>query len=75
MRGSAGRVTEPERRSEVIEAYCERFRLGRVIRLAVRQSALYLLRPEFFRYIDNAKGFGSKFELTRGPAGWSLTRG
>jgi uncharacterized protein YhbP (UPF0306 family) len=46
-----------------------------VIRLAVRQSALYLLRPEFFRYIDNAKGFGSKFELTRGPAGWSLTRG
>jgi uncharacterized protein YhbP (UPF0306 family) len=74
MRGLAEKVTEPERRGEVIEAYCERFKLGRVIRLAVRQSALHVLRPEFFRYIDNAKGFGSKFELTRGPEGWCLTR-
>jgi uncharacterized protein YhbP (UPF0306 family) len=74
MRGSAGRVTPPERRGELIEAYCERFKLGRVIRLAIRQSTLYFFEPEFFRYIDNARGFGYKFELTRRPEGWKLTR-
>ena len=37
-------------------------------------SDLYSLRPEFFRYIDNAKGLGYKFELTQRPEGWSITR-
>lgn len=73
MRGLAGSVTRPEHRGALIEAYCERFRLGRVMRLAVRQSSLYLFQPEFLRYIDNAKAFGYKFELTRGPEGWSST--
>jgi uncharacterized protein YhbP (UPF0306 family) len=75
LRGAVSKVAEPERRATLVEAYCERFTLGRVFRLALHTSDLYSLRPEFFRYIDNAKGFGSKFELTRGPAGWSLTRG
>jgi hypothetical protein len=48
--------------------------LGRVFRLAIRLSTLYLLQPDFFRYIDNARGFGYNFELTRQPEGWSLTR-
>ena len=74
MRGSASKVTEPERRRALIAAYCGRFKLGRVLRLAARQSALYVLQPEFFRYIDNARGFGHKFELTCQPEGWSLTR-
>jgi uncharacterized protein YhbP (UPF0306 family) len=72
--GAASKVTDPERRAPLIQAYCERFRIGRVLRLAVRQSALYAFQPEFFRYIDNARGFGFKFELTRRPEGWSLTR-
>jgi len=74
MRGSASKVTEPERRRVLIAAYCERFKLGRVLRLAARQSALYVFEPEFFRYIDNARGFGHKFELTRRPEGWTLTQ-
>jgi uncharacterized protein len=74
MRGSAGKVTEPERRRALIAAYCERFKLGRVLRLSASQSALYILQPEFFRYIDNTRGFGHKFELTRQPEGWRLTR-
>ncbi|MGA3346107.1 MAG: pyridoxamine 5'-phosphate oxidase family protein [Terracidiphilus sp.] len=74
MRGLAEKVTQPKRRSELIEAYCERFRLGRVIRIVVRQSALYVFQPDFFRYIDNANGFGHKFELTHQPEGWTLTR-
>lgn len=74
MRGSAARVTRQEQRAALAEAYCDRFKLGRVLRLAVRKSAFYLFEPDFLRYIDNAKRFGYRFELTRGPQGWSLTR-
>ena len=74
LRGAVSKVAEPERRATLVEAYCERFTLGRAFRLALHTSDLYSLRPEFFRYIDNARGFGYKFELTRRPEGWSLTR-
>jgi uncharacterized protein YhbP (UPF0306 family) len=74
LRGVVSKVTEPERRAALVKAYCERFKLGRVFRLALHTSVLYCLRPEFFRYIDNARGFGYKFELTRRPEGWSITR-
>jgi len=74
LRGVVSKVTEPQRRAALVKIYCERFKLGRVLRLAVRQSYIYCFTPDFFRYIDNACGFGFKFELTRGPEGWSLTR-
>jgi uncharacterized protein YhbP (UPF0306 family) len=74
MRGSTSIVTEPERRRALVKAYCERYQLGTVFRLAISQSTLYVFQPEFFRYIDNASGFGIKFELTRQPEGWTLTR-
>jgi uncharacterized protein YhbP (UPF0306 family) len=74
MRGPVCKVTDPERRSALVKAYCQRFSLSAVFRLAIRRSALYVLQPEFFRYIDNAKGFGCNFELTREPEGWRLTR-
>jgi uncharacterized protein YhbP (UPF0306 family) len=35
---------------------------------------MYAMQPDFIRYIDNARGFGYKFELTRRPEGWNLTR-
>ncbi len=72
MRGAASKVAAPERRRRLLNAYCLRFKLGAAFRLAIRQSALYAFQPEFFRYIDNAKGFGAKFELTREPEGWRL---
>jgi uncharacterized protein YhbP (UPF0306 family) len=74
LRGTVYKVTEQERRSALVKTYCERFKLGRVLRLALHHSVLYALQPEFFRYIDNARSFGYKFELTRRPEGWSLTR-
>jgi uncharacterized protein YhbP (UPF0306 family) len=74
LRGTVSKVTDPKRRSVLLNAYCERFKLGRVLRPALRLSTLYCLEPDFFRYIDNARGFGSKFELKRGAEGWSLTR-
>jgi uncharacterized protein YhbP (UPF0306 family) len=74
LRGTVSKVTEPKRRAALLKSYCERFKLGRVPRLALRLSTLYSFQPDFIRYIDNARGFGHKFELTRGPEGWSLTR-
>jgi uncharacterized protein YhbP (UPF0306 family) len=74
MRGSVGKITEPKLRAARIEAYCERFQLGRGFRLVLRQSALYEFTPEFIRYLDNSQGFGFKFELTRQPEGWTLAR-
>ena len=74
MRGPVSQVTEPVRRRSLVKAYCERFKLGRVFRLAIRQSTLYAFQPEFIRAIDNARGFGCKFELTRQPEGWTSTR-
>ncbi|MGD0938207.1 MAG: pyridoxamine 5'-phosphate oxidase family protein [Terracidiphilus sp.] len=72
LRGTVEKISEPKRRAAVIDAYCERFKLGRVPRLAIRQSVLFALEPEFLRYIDNARGFGFKFELIRQPEGWIL---
>jgi uncharacterized protein YhbP (UPF0306 family) len=74
LRGAVSMVIEPVRRTALVKTYCERFKLGRVPRLVLRSSVLYCLEPEFFRYIDNTRGFGFKFELTRGPESWSLTR-
>ncbi len=73
MRGPASIVAEPRRRAAITESYCERFKLGRILRMPVRQSSLFVLQPEFLRFIDNSRGFGSKFELARTLLGWSST--
>ena len=72
MSGEVSKVTDPQRRAALVKTYCERFKLGKVFRLAIRRSTLFVLQPEFFRYIDNAKGFGANFELARPPEGWVL---
>jgi hypothetical protein len=74
MRGLVSKVASPERRRALLKTYCERFKLGRVFRVAIRQNVLYEFHPNFIRYIDNAKGFGCKLELTRQPEGWILSR-
>jgi hypothetical protein len=74
MRGTVSKVTDPKRRGALLKSYCERFKLGRALRPALRLSTLYSFQPDFIRYINNARGFGFKFELTRGPEDWSLTR-
>jgi len=74
LRGPVSIVVEPARRAAITKSYCERFKLGRVLRMAVRHSVLNVLQPEFFRYIDNSLGFKSKFELARSPEGWAPAR-
>jgi len=65
MQGTVSTIADPERRRALVAAYCERFKLGSVFRVAIRRSVLYAFQPEILRYIDNAKGFGYKFELSR----------
>lgn len=73
MRGFVTVIADKLRRAALIKAYCERFQLGAAFRLAIGRCKLYKLRPDFFRYIDNSRGFGYKFEVTlaAGTAGRS----
>jgi uncharacterized protein YhbP (UPF0306 family) len=57
-------IAEKVRRAALIEAYCKRFHLGAAFRLAIGRCKLYELQPDFFRYIDNSRSFGDKFEVT-----------
>jgi uncharacterized protein YhbP (UPF0306 family) len=63
MRGNVTMIADRMRRRLVIKRYAERFKLGPLFVQAIRQFRLYEFRPEFFRFIDNSKGFGYKFEL------------
>lgn len=65
MRGVAAAVNDTVRRKALVKQYCERFRLGSILRLAIKRSTLYEFRPRSFRFLDNSKGFGYRFELTR----------
>lgn len=64
MRGSATPITEKKLHSALIKQYAERFCLGSIFRLGIRSTTLYVFQPDFIRYLDNAKTFGYKFELT-----------
>jgi uncharacterized protein YhbP (UPF0306 family) len=65
MRGTIQTIADPAQRAQFIGAYCQRFNLGSVLRLAIRRSTLYRFHPQWFRYIDNSVRFGYAFELTR----------
>ena len=64
LRGAVTVIAEKVRRAALIEAYCKRFHLGAAFRLAIGRCKLYELQPDFFRYIDNSRSFGDKFEVT-----------
>jgi uncharacterized protein YhbP (UPF0306 family) len=70
MRGQVSVVTQRERRRTLIERYRERFQLGALFRAAISQCTLYVFRPEFFRYLDNSRRFGYRFELIREDSDW-----
>jgi uncharacterized protein YhbP (UPF0306 family) len=76
MRGTVSVITDQKHRREVVKIYCQRFKLRSVFHLAISQCALYVFRPEFIRYIDNSRKFGSKVELVRGADGeWKRRSG
>jgi uncharacterized protein YhbP (UPF0306 family) len=65
MRGLVTVVKDRRRRRLLIKSYSERFKLGTLFVAAISRCNLYEFRPNFFRFIDNSKGFGYKFELIR----------
>jgi uncharacterized protein YhbP (UPF0306 family) len=70
MRGLVRVITDRRRRRLLIKSYSERFSLGALFLPAINRCSLYEFRPDFFRFIDNSKGFGYKFELVpenKGP--------
>lgn len=69
MHGTVTVINDKKRRREVIDAYCQRFQLGTLFRLPISRCALFAFRPEFIRYIDNSRRFGSKIELGRNEHG------
>ncbi len=68
MRGQATAITARDRRRALLKRYRERFQLGAIFRLAISQCTLYAFRPESFRYLDNSRHFGTRFEVFRGQS-------
>jgi uncharacterized protein YhbP (UPF0306 family) len=66
MRGLVSVIKDRRRRRLLIKSYSERFDLGALFLPAISRCSLYEFRPDFFRFIDNSKGFGHKFELLPG---------
>lgn len=63
MRGAVQVVTDSRERKEVLRCYAERFRLGRILRVAMSQSTLYKFIPSWIRMLDNSRHFGFKYEF------------
>jgi len=63
MRGSVEKVRDRIIRRDVTRRYCERFHLGKIFRVALASSSLYVVRPSWIRYIDNSKRFGYRAEI------------
>ena len=72
MRGMVIVITNPKRRRLLIKDYSEQFKLGPLFLPAISRCRLYEFRPDFFRFIDNCKGFGYKFELTHAEVGLGM---
>jgi hypothetical protein len=62
MRGVCS-IVDGEEREAALRRYRERFQLGSVLGLAIRQSTLYRFRPTWVRLTDNREGFGWKAEF------------
>jgi uncharacterized protein YhbP (UPF0306 family) len=64
MRGQVSSITQRAQRRALIGQYRQRFQLGVLFRMAISQCTLYSFRPEYFRYLDNSRRFGYRFELS-----------
>jgi hypothetical protein len=64
MRGSVTAITQPDQRKALLKLYRDRFQLGALFAIPIRRSTLYAFRPDWFRFIDNSRHFGYKFEVS-----------
>lgn len=71
MDGLVSVVSDGAVRRRLTQDYCARFELGDQFAASIRRSALYCFAPAWLRYVDNARGFGFKFERALGDEGWA----
>lgn len=64
LRGEVTVVRDSVERQRILEQYARRYRLNALLRLAMAQSTLYCLRPNWLRWIDNGRRFGYKREAS-----------
>jgi uncharacterized protein YhbP (UPF0306 family) len=64
MKGTVAVIKDRTLRKAITQTYAERFSLGAIFRTVISRSSLYVFRPAWIRYIDNARHFGHKFEVT-----------
>jgi uncharacterized protein YhbP (UPF0306 family) len=62
MRGTSSIVDGPERNA-ILDEYCQRFHLGKVLSLAARHGTLYCFRPQWVRMTENKIRLGRKIEF------------
>ncbi len=68
LEGEAAVVGDEAERAGVLARYRERFALPASFEGAIARSALYVFRPRWARYLDNARGFGFRAEVDFGAA-------
>lgn len=66
MQGFVAAVRNRNLRLELTGEFSRRFALESSFATVIRRSTLYCFTPEWVRYLDNARGFGYRFE-TRLP--------
>jgi uncharacterized protein YhbP (UPF0306 family) len=65
--GRAEVVTDGSERAEALALYRGRFALPAALSALLATAALYVLRPETLRWLDNSRGFGHKVMLEPAP--------
>jgi uncharacterized protein YhbP (UPF0306 family) len=63
MQGIAA-IAETREKDVMLRKYRDRFRLGRTFSAAIAASSLFVFRPTWVRYLDNAKRLAYKFEFS-----------
>lgn len=66
MEGAAEAVRDRAERERILVLYRRRFAPGPELEPAIGESTLYVFRPRWLRYLDNAEGFGFQAELELG---------
>ncbi len=64
MQGTVQKIVDRSQRREIVKAYRDKFELPESFRVVIARSSLYVFRPSWMRYLDNAKRFGSKLEFS-----------
>lgn len=64
IEGTAEAITDERVREQIMQIYLRKFQLPASFDAAIASSTLYVLRPQWMRWLDNSVSFGYKSEVT-----------